>query len=84
MPKPFSVVGRALERVEELAAEVRQFDAILRTFRSGDAGFHGREVEFHDLRVFDVTALRHAPEALRRDSNFRQLAMPSLRPVARR
>ena len=37
------------KRAEELAAEIRQLDTILRTFRPGDARLDGREIEFEDV-----------------------------------
>ncbi len=61
-----SIFGdRLAERCEEFAFEFRQFDAVLRPFRAGDAGQHGAEVEFQFLRIGDVAFLRNAPQALR-------------------
>ena len=52
------------EGTHEAGLEVLQLDAVLRALRAGHAGHHGGEVEFDHLRVFDLTLLGHAPQAL--------------------
>ena len=41
-----------------------QGDAVLRPFRSGDAGLHGAEVKFKHVSEFGVRAVKVLPEAL--------------------
>src|ERR1051325_523802 len=55
---------RSLECAEKFTAQVRQFDAVLRTLRSSNARLHRRQIEFDDLRVINVALLRNSPETL--------------------
>ena len=64
MPKPFSVTGLLNAAMNSLF-QLRQFDAVLRTFRSGHAGQHGGQIEFQFLRISDFAFLGNAPQALR-------------------
>lgn len=56
-------VGRALQGGEEISRwrKVRQFDAVLRTFRAGDAVFTDDRVR--SAEYSSLTELRHAPQA---------------------
>ena len=55
---------RLAEGIHEAGLEVLQLDAVLRALRAGHTGHHAGEVEFDHLRVFELTLLRHAPQAL--------------------
>ena len=56
---------RLRERIDKGLLHLRQFDAVLRALRAGDARDDGRKVKINDLGVVDRILLRDAPQALR-------------------
>ena len=58
--------GRFLlrERCGKFLLLFRQFDLILRTFRTGDAGFHRAEIQLHDFGIIYLSFARDAEHSL--------------------